>query len=287
MEERERWFAGGERSGISVENPDRQPRGGPSGHLPVVRDLLRRAAETGAAPTPLARTGAFSGSGHTLGSDDVPSAFVPDPTAPVDPALAPATRRLTFWRDGFTIEDGPLMRYDEHEEILAAINEGLASPALLGVAPGQPVEVVVSKRTGEDYVPPRGAWGAGGVRLGAPVPGFSGASSSSSSSSSAAPTSAATTTKPPTVDESAPVAQVQVRLADGGRLLARLNTTHTVADLRAVIDACQPSPPAAPYTLQTTFPTRTLEDGLALAGLGGCVVLQRGVSGVGNGGSWT
>ncbi|KAJ7668899.1 hypothetical protein B0H17DRAFT_949679, partial [Mycena rosella] len=158
---------------------------------------------------------------------------------------------LTFWRDGFTIEDGLLMRYDEHEEILAAIqvNEGLASPTLLGVAPGQPVDVVVSKRTGEDYVPD--AWGA---RLDVPVPGFSGASSSSSgASSSSTSTSAAnkTTTmttaptaatvggaKPPTVDESAPVAQVQVRLVDGGRLLARLNTTHTVADLRAVIDAC-------------------------------------------------
>jgi UBX domain-containing protein 1 len=24
-----------------------------------------------------------------------------------------AIRRLTFWRDGFIVEDGPLMRYDD------------------------------------------------------------------------------------------------------------------------------------------------------------------------------
>ncbi|KAJ7479827.1 hypothetical protein FB451DRAFT_165180 [Mycena latifolia] len=259
MEERERWFAGGERSGISVENPDRQPRGGPGGHM--VRDLLRRAAETGAAPAPLApaRGTAFSGGGHTLGSDDVDSAFIPDPHA-ADPEHAPATRHLTFWRDGFTVEDGPLMRYDneEHAAILEAIHAGLAPPAILGVHPGQPVEVVVAKRTGEDYVPPRTAWGAGGVRLGAPVPDISGSGSTSGSTSTstasmpgafdagepltfttATAAGGSTAAGPvPTVDASQPVAQVQVRLADGGRFVARLNHTHTVADLRALVDAC-------------------------------------------------
>ncbi|KAJ7112976.1 hypothetical protein C8R44DRAFT_710777 [Mycena epipterygia] len=291
MEERERWFAGGERSGISVENPDgpRRRAAAPTPGGDIVRDLLRRAAETGAAPAPLApaRGTAFIGGGHTLGSDEVESAFIPDPHAP-DAVNAPATRRLTFWRDGFTVEDGPLMRYDdpEHAEVLAAIHSGLAPPALLNVRPGQPVEVVVAKRTGEDYVAPRGAWGAGGVRLGAPVPDLasssSGASTSSATSTSGAAVSATTsfvtatsTTPAPVVDESAPIAQVQVRLADGGRLLARLNAHHTVADLRAFIDSTHPSTRA--YTLHTAFPARALEEGMGLGaeGLGGSVVLQR------------
>lgn len=78
----------------------------------------------------------------------------------------------------------------------------------------------------------------------------------------------------PTVDESQPVAQIQVRLANGGRLLARLNHTHTVADLRTFIDASHPS---APYTLHTTFPTRELEvgQGIGEGKLGGSVVVQR------------
>ncbi|KAJ7078449.1 hypothetical protein B0H15DRAFT_804859 [Mycena belliarum] len=273
-----------------ASGPSRRPnpRGGPGGSM--VRDLLRRAAETGAAPAPLApaRGTAFIGGGHTLGSDDIASTFIPDPRA-ADPDTAPATRRLTFWRDGFTVEDGPLMRYDDpaHAAVLEAIHSGLAPPALLNVRPGQPVEVVVAKRTTEDFVPPRDAWGAGGVRLGAPVPGLSGAgpsaSTSASTSASGSDSAASAPYAPPaamapTVDESAPVAQVQVRLADGGRLLARLNTTHTVADLRAFIDANAAHPgPAPAYTLHTTFPTRTLEDAQSVggAGLGGSVVVQR------------
>lgn len=36
------------------------------------------------------------------------------------------TRHLTFWEDGFSIEDGDLMRYDDpkNAEILSAINSG-------------------------------------------------------------------------------------------------------------------------------------------------------------------
>ncbi|KAF8130412.1 hypothetical protein K438DRAFT_1695300, partial [Mycena galopus ATCC 62051] len=177
-------FAGGERSGINVENPDvgrnrnknrdRTARAPPGGD--DVRELLRRAAETGAAPilpAPGSSTGFsfFSGGGHTLGSDDIPSTFVPDPDA-VSTELPPAERRLTFWRDGFTIEDGPLMSYEvrENAEILRAIKAGLAPPSLLAVAPGQPVHMLVAERTAEMYVPPRTTW-EGGHRLGAVVPG--------------------------------------------------------------------------------------------------------------------
>lgn len=37
-----------------------------------------------------------------------------------------AVRHLTFWKDGFSIEDGDLMRYDEHKDLLAAIQSGCA-----------------------------------------------------------------------------------------------------------------------------------------------------------------
>ncbi|KAJ6629896.1 hypothetical protein B0H10DRAFT_1985755 [Mycena sp. CBHHK59/15] len=285
MEERERWFAGGERSGISVENPDRQRRV-PGGDM--VRDLLRRAAETSRAPAPLvpARGSAFFGGGHTLGSDEVESAYIPDPNAS-DPSTAPATRHLTFWRDGFTVEDGPLMRYDDpqHSEVLAAIHSGLAPPAILNVSPGQPVEVLVTKRTGEDYVAPREApraWGGTGVRLGAPVPGVDSSASTSASGnantsagSASATAGAAVTVK---VDETQPTTSVQVRLADGTRLVARLNMTHTVGDLRAFVDSTNPASASRAYTLQTTFPTRPLvELGASLkeAGVAGSVVVQR------------
>lgn len=86
-----------------------------------------RAEPEAAAPS---GRGAFSGSGNTLGSDEIASQSIADPTAP--PAgpggeeQETAIRNLTFWRDGFSIEDGELMRYDvpENQRILDALNNG-------------------------------------------------------------------------------------------------------------------------------------------------------------------
>jgi UBX domain-containing protein 1 len=66
-----------------------------------------------------------------LGSEDIPSAFIPDPRAPPpstgqDGEGAVAVREITLWREGFSIHGGPLMGYDdpENEAILEAINSG-------------------------------------------------------------------------------------------------------------------------------------------------------------------
>lgn len=71
----------------------------------------------------------FFGSGNKLGSDEIPSSVIPDPTArPAedDEEQETAIRNLTFWKDGFSIEDGPLMEYEneQNERILDAINSG-------------------------------------------------------------------------------------------------------------------------------------------------------------------
>ena len=91
------FFAGGERSGLSIQNPDRAGPHVPGGDM--VRDLLRRAAEcvllfvslhltdtylrAGPPPAPGSEVSRnpFGGGGHTLGSDDVESSYVPDPNA--------------------------------------------------------------------------------------------------------------------------------------------------------------------------------------------------------------
>lgn len=43
-----------------------------------------------------------------------------------EPEEETAIRHLTFWRDGFTVEDGELMRYDDpaNDQILSEINSG-------------------------------------------------------------------------------------------------------------------------------------------------------------------
>ncbi|KAK7047585.1 protein phosphatase regulator [Paramarasmius palmivorus] len=291
-DEGENWFAGGERSGISVQNPGRP--GGESG-VPggdMVRDLLRRAAERGPPPERV-QAGTFSGGGHTLGGDEAESSFIPDPNAEMD--VEPTIRHLVFWRDGFTVEDGELMRYDDpnNEAVLAEIHSGRAPPSILNVRPGEPVELRVQKRTNEDYVPPkRGAFHGTGNRLGAPVPEVSGAGASGSSmpgsfpgsSSASGPSSSESTAERQNlatkfeVDQSKPMTSVQIRLADGTRMVCRVNLTHTVLDLRNFINASRPENLTRPYSICTTFPNRVLDDNSATieaAGLKNSVVVQK------------
>ncbi|KAI0919984.1 hypothetical protein AcV5_001914 [Taiwanofungus camphoratus] len=295
----ESWFAGGERSGISVQNPDR-PGAVPGGNL--VRDLLRRAAEAGpppGSPSGPTRSLAFSGGGHTLGSDEVDSAYVPDPSVPAEPEEETAIRHLTFWRDGFSVEDGELMRYDDpgNSQILSEINSGRAPPHILNVSPGQPVELRVVKRLQDDYVPSQKARSASifsgeGYRLGSPVPAFSEGGSTSEGmpgsfpGSSAVPSASAPTRAPENintrfeVDQTLPTTSVQIRLADGTRMVCRMNLTHTVHDIRNFINASRPENNARPYTIGTTFPNRILNNDTQTikdAGLVNSVVVQRWV----------
>ena len=62
-----------------------------------------------------------------------------------------AQRNITFWRNGFSIEGGGFYGYadPENERLLEEMNTGRAPVSVLDVRPGQPVEVVVSKRTTE------------------------------------------------------------------------------------------------------------------------------------------
>nr|VWO99986.1 Uncharacterized protein [Ganoderma boninense] len=294
----EDWYAGGER------------RGGPPVTPQGAAEPQRRA---------------FFGGGHTLGSDEVESTYVPDPdaegartshstsafavhtsmlTASLPPVLVfaeaeeeTAIRHLTFWQDGFSVEDGELMRYDDpaNEQVLAEINSGRAPPQILNVSPGQPVELRVVKRLAERYAPsPRArqakAFSGQGNRLGspaptavslpaaaepAPIPGsFPGASASASGAQRGAEDFGTRFE----VDQTKPTTSVQIRLADGTRMVARMNMTHTVGDIRNFINASRPENNARAYVIMTTFPNRELQDDkvtIEAAGLANAVVVQR------------
>jgi UBX domain-containing protein 1 len=284
--EPQNFFAGGERSGLSVQNPDTVPRGSNN----IVRDILKKAShnpEPSSAPGS-SRSGAFRGAGHTLGSEDIPSSLIPDPDATSEPAEDEevAIRNITFWRDGFSVEDGPLLRYDdpENRNLLNEINTGHAPPAILNVRVGQPVELRVARRITEEYTPapvrPLGPFEGQGNRLGstapavAPRPSIPGAYPGESSTAPVA----AQTQPSFEVDQSLPTTSIQVRLADGTRLVCRMNLTHTVGDIRNFINASRPGAADAAYTIQTIFPNRVLDDDAATiekAGLVNSVVVQR------------
>jgi UBX domain-containing protein 1 len=199
-----------------------------------------------------------------------------------------------------------------------------APPQILNVRPGQPVELRVAKRLDESYQPsPKETFSGAGNRLGAPVPSLApnapagsmpGSFPSGDASSSGTGSASTASNTKFEVDQTKPTTSVQIRLADGTRLVissivfplavlnkcvrmvCRMNLTHTVLDLRNFINAygafgccgglllisitCRSRPEnlMRPYTLGTTFPSRLLEDNLQTiegAKLMNSVVVQR------------
>jgi len=112
------------------------------------------------APTTSAPTGPiptrFTGTGYTLGSDTAPSVPVTQRSGPRAPE-GPVRRRLTLYRNGFTIEDGPLYPFSDPEsvEILREIRMGRVPKHVAGVERGEDVEMVLDNREHEEYTPPK------------------------------------------------------------------------------------------------------------------------------------
>jgi UBX domain-containing protein 1 len=206
-----------------------------------------------------------------LGSDEVDSTFIPDPNVPpLSPDAEETTviRHLTFWRDGFSVEDGELMRYDDpaNDQILADINEGYvppptpnqlvnhrirrAPPQILNVLTGQSVELRVAKRLSENYTPaakrPAAAFSGTGNRLGSPAvaPEASGVPMAAMPGSFPDPASARTSASGGAerprmntifeVDQTLPTTSVQIRLADGTRYNIRTDFSLPCAFLLTI-----------------------------------------------------
>ena len=180
-----------------------------------------------------------------------------------------AERVLHLWADGFSVDDGPLYRYDDpaNARTLEMINRGSAPLDIMNVADGQAVDVKLDTHRDENYVQPKKTWkpfSGGGQRLGSPTPdSASSVTSNANSTTSSAPTTAtpsAFSTPSTDVDEAQPTLTLQIRLADGTRLPSRFNTTHTVADVYSFVNRASPTSNTRPYTLATTFPTKELSD---------------------------
>ena len=83
----------------------------------------------------------------------------------------------------------------------------------------------------------------------------------------------------PALPAGAAAASMQVRLANGQRLLVTLAPEHTVRDLQRVVAGAHATG-GKPFVLKAGFPPRVLEDPAATveaAGLSGCAVTQMAV----------
>ncbi|KAI9847918.1 MAG: hypothetical protein M1837_001435 [Sclerophora amabilis] len=282
-DEKQDFFAGGEKSGLAVQNPG-DPRN-------QVKDILDKAKKNiprpGGEPSAAAPSSHFRGTAQTLGGDDAPSQVIPGPATDNNTRpLAPVTRVLHFWRNGFSVEDGSLYRFDDpaNGPVLSLIRSGRAPLDLMGVQADQPVDVTVQQHE-EDYVQPKKKYkpfSGGGQRLGSPTPGVPSSTSNASqtmpipstSSAAAAPSSSSEPSGSVNINDSQPTINLQIRLGDGSRLTSRFNTTHTIGDVYSFVNASSPASTQRSWVLMTTFPSKELVDESAV--LGELAELKRG-----------
>ncbi|KAJ9084079.1 protein phosphatase regulator [Entomophthora muscae] len=285
-EEGQDMFAGGEKSGTAVRYP-----GLPDNVGSMLDGLFSRVnkprpadeedeEENEEEPKPKSK---FSGSGMRLGetavseaSETAPGSFS-NQTIPSSSRNQVVVRNLTLWSNGLTLEDGPLMSYDSPEgrQFMEAVSRGMAPLDLLGAEQGQKVDVHVHRKLEEEYKAPPAAlrpFSGTGNRLGSIVP----------SQISSQQKSAETPVKAPehAVDPNKPQTSLQIRLADGTRLVARFNLDNTIADIRNFIDCSVPNGQTNNYIIQTSFPVKVLDDPsqtLEQAKLSNAVIMQRKV----------
>lgn len=276
-------FAGGEKSGLAVQNPGDNNGGRRPDHFQNILSQARNNAprapagdededEEEAAPP---RRSNFTGRAQTLGGEGTESRVINDPAGtpaagrrPGGASLPRISRTMHLWADGVSIDDGPLFRFDDpaNQPLMEQINQGHAPLSMLDVQPGQEVDLNLDPHKDENYVQPKPKYkpfSGAGQRLGSPTPGLSNPPSSSSaapasSQQSAVPGGAA----PPTneVDESTPTITLQIRLGDGTRLQSRFNTTQTIGDVYDFVNRASATSGQRPWALMTTFPSKELED---------------------------
>lgn len=186
---------------------------------------------------------------------------------------------LRFWRNGFTIgEEGELREYDtpDNRRFIESLKRGETPAELASRVRGGMIDVKLEKRLQEDYKPQRKvqAFAGEGHRLGAPTP------ETVDGQESSTPTGAmeSTNTSSLVVDESQPVTNIQVRLADNTRVVIRTNHTTRVADLVSHIRSIRPQYSSVNFVLATTFPAKeltNLEQTISEAKLANASVLQK------------
>jgi UBX domain-containing protein 1 len=270
-------------SGMMVQEPSRGQRD--------VDALFNRVRQSGSAregplePSPAAPSnrGVFSGTARTLAGEprQQEQAAGATPVTGTPQAPQPVLHVITFWRNGFTVGDGPLRRLDDpaNAPFLDSINKAECPRELEPADRNTPVHVNLVRKEEDWQAPPEPkyvAFKGTGRTLGS-------TSESTALSQLAAP--AVSSSEPPNlpfeglvVDDTKPATSIQLRLSDGTRMVARFNHTHTVADIRGFIDAARPGN-SGPYNLQTMgFPPRQLTDPqqtIQSAGLINAVIIQK------------
>ncbi|CAH9116409.1 unnamed protein product [Cuscuta europaea] len=259
------YYTGGEKSGMLVQDPSK---------MNDVDAIFEQARQTQPAGRPIENLSqssrSFVGTARRLTGEIVPSA----PQRPDD-----VIHTITFWRNGFTVDDGPLRRLDDPDNapFLESIRNSECPMELQPSDRKASVQVNLTRKEENCPVPEKRQ-----------TP-FQGAGRTLASTTNDNVPAQLGVTAPPlttapapimglTVDQTQPSTSIQLRLADGTRMVSRFNMHHTVREIRGFIDASRPGAPRN-YQLQTVgFPPKQLTDldqTIEQAGLANSVVIQR------------
>ncbi|KAI5950949.1 SHP1 [Candida jiufengensis] len=285
------FFTGGEKSGLQVEDPNKDR------DRSIIDQIFQRARDQMNTPDdrpsasnpgqPQQETFQFSGTGFKLGDGNEPSEQVEDPHANMRNLLnklkpKKVNREITFWKQGFTVGDSELYSYNDpkNQRILNEIEQGRVPINILQVDPQDDVDVTVSKRTDEDYSPPKrkiGGYHGSGHRLGSPVPG-----EPINKAESTPITPSTTQPSKPTPDQGEGDTLVQIRFANGTRTSHKFNSTDPITTVYDFVrNHASNSNSGRNFTLSHAFPVKPIEEKedttVADAKLKNAVIVQRWV----------
>ncbi|KAL3141421.1 hypothetical protein ABBQ32_004990 [Trebouxia sp. C0010 RCD-2024] len=279
VDEGNEYYAGGQKSGQVVKGA---PKNKDSGQQ--VSSIFERARALGASEGSIADLqqpsssggGAFTGQSRTLaGGSAAPPAATP--AAPSPASSQPIVHTITFYSNQvFTVDDGEPRSINDpaNRPFMESITRGECPAELDPGSRTQQVSVNLVRSEKPYEAPPKPkhrAFTGTGQTLAGP--------SNTATGSTSQPAASTTVSSPwAGVNEAEPATSIQFRLADGSRMVARFNLTHTVSDIRQFIKASRPDIPQG-YALQMAgFPPKQLtndSETIKDAGLEGSVVIQK------------
>ncbi|KAJ3707959.1 hypothetical protein LUZ61_011664 [Rhynchospora tenuis] len=273
------YYVGGEKSGMLVRDSSRKRN---RNDAESIFEQARKFARPGPSKS---KSKSFTGKGRVLSTEEAPSSGAQQTES--------ISYNIYFWRNGFTVNNGPLRGFDDPENaaFLESIKKSECPRELKPSDGSSEVHVnLVHKQTNYPTQAPQpphkrstrnGTFRGTGRTLSAdPV-------SVPDTTSVLVPVPTPPSNQKPShipgfqVDESLPTTSLQIRLADGTRLVARFNTSNTIRDLRAFIDASRPNGTgtARSYRLQMVgFPPKPLDDDnktIEEEGIANSVVIQK------------
>lgn len=278
-EEGQAFYAGGsEHSGQQVLGPPRGRR------TDIVTDMFRSVRQYGAevvenraSHSRSGQSQIFSGTGYRLGETADDSQVV---TAKKTDEQSQVEITLKFWKNGFSINDGALRSYDDpkNADFLQHIKHGEVPSELVTQSQGREISFNMEDYRPAEYVssaPKVASFTGAGQKLGSVTPTLS--SPTPGTDNSAGKSDDSVQPNPVEIDNSKPTTNIQIRLADGSRLVGTFNHHHTIGDIRRFINTSSPQSRERNYILLSPFPRKELvndNDTIEQSGLVNSVVMQ-------------